>query len=68
MCALAALDAAAAEDTLGGVANDGRSNFVDGGRCLNTLESAFTCAGSLCNVEEFAVFVFITLLAILSVV
>ncbi len=68
VCILAAGYAAAAEDALGGIADDGGRNLVNSYGSLGTLENALTCAGLAGNEKELAVAVLGALLAVLVVV
>ena len=64
VCVLAALDTAAAKDTLGCVAYDSRCDIVINSFCLLALKSVFARAGQLSNIEQLALAVLVTLLAV----
>ena len=60
----AAGDAASAEDTLGSIADERRSELVQRGRGFCTLIGTFAGAGQLGDMEQFAVAVLFALLAV----
>ena len=61
-------DTTAAEDTLGCITDKSGSESIDVCLRVNTLESIFSCACDLSNVEKLALAVLIALLAVLIVV
>ena len=64
----AALDAAAAEDALGGIADDARGAFVKRGLGFRAFIGTLTGTGDVGDFEEFALTVFDALLAVFRVV
>ncbi len=57
-------DAAAAEDTLGGIADKSRSKLIQESLGLGALVGAFAGTGQTCDMEQFAAAVLIALLAV----
>ena len=58
MSVLAACYAAAAEDALGSITDDGRSQFIISDRGLGADKTVFAGAGSRCDIKQFAFAVF----------
>ena len=57
-------NAASAEDTLGGIADERRSQLVQGGRGFSALIRAFAGACQLGDMQQFTVAVLFALLAL----
>ena len=68
VCILAACYAAAAEDALAGVANDGGRDLVNGNGSLLAEEHVLASAGELSYVQKLALAVLVALLAVHGVV
>ena len=68
VCVFASCNAASAKDAFAGITNDGRVGFINGYRGFGTHEHFGSCTGKVCNMEKFAMAVFLALLAVYRVV
>ena len=68
MESLASCNAASAEDTFGGISDNGRRKLVNGGGSFFASEAALTGICDVCGVQKLAAAVFGALLAVLVVV
>ena len=68
MSVLTSLDATSAEDALGSISYETRSNLIKMCLGLSALESAFSCASNVSDMEQLALSVLVALLAVHVVV
>ena len=68
MRVFASFNASTAKNTFGRIAGDGRADFIHRHFRLRTFVYVISCARNFCNVQKFAVAIFVALLTIFIVV